>query len=328
MKGPEIRTPVREGREGLAKDAKEDRLNRGPGGLKISPNFIWSFSRLSRNFRVLRVRESIFRAALLAALCLAASPGHGHDSWLSRARGAAPPGQLVLELATGNRYPVQEFSQTPASVARSGCSDGAVRTPLRPLSVQPQWLELASPVPDTGVPISCWVELAAAEIEIDPARVDVYFAEIKASPAIRQAWAEMRSRAIPWRETYRKFARIELALSGAAPPERLATARRPAGLDLEIVLLGTQPVSVGQPLEFQVIRDGRPLAGFAVELVSERSALGIWGQTDGEGKLRHRLPFAGRWLLRGTDLRLSAQHPNTWESRFVTLAIEASPSGS
>jgi hypothetical protein len=326
MKGPEIRTPVREGR--LTKDAKEDRLNRSPGGLKISPNFISSFSRLSRNFRVLRVRESVFRAALFAALCLGASQGRSHDSWLSPGRGAWPPGQLMLELATGNRYPVQEFSQTPASVAQSGCSNGVVRTPLRPLTVQRQWLELGSSMPDTGESMSCWAELAPAEIEIEPARVDVYFAEIKASPANRQAWAEMRSRAIPWRETYRKFARIELASFATAPADRVAAARRPVGLDLEIVVLGTQSISVGQPLEFQVMRDGQPLAGFAVELVSERSALGVWARTDADGKLRHRLPFAGRWLLRGTDLRLSAQRPDTWESRFVTLAIEAGPAGS
>jgi uncharacterized GH25 family protein len=107
------------------------------------------------------------------------------------------------------------------------------------------------------------------------------------------------------------------------PGDRRAAARRPAGQDLEIVVLGDQPIAVGQPLEFQVLRDGRPLAGFPVELVSERSPLGIWRQTDADGKLRHSLPFAGRWLLRGTDLRLSAQRADTWESRFVTLAIEA-----
>jgi hypothetical protein len=87
--------------------------------------------------------------------------------------------------------------------------------------------------------------------------------------------------------------------------------------------LGDAPIAVGQLLEFQVLRDGRPLAGFAVELVSERSALGVWRETDGQGLLRHRLPFGGRWLLRGTDLRLSTERPGSWDSRFVTLAIEA-----
>jgi hypothetical protein len=230
----------------------------------------------------------------------------------------------MLELATGNRYPLQEFSQTPASVTQAQCTDGAATMRLRPLTVQPRWLDLSASVPGGGAPpLSCWLELAAAEIEIEPRRVEVYFAEIRTPAANREAWAAIKTRGLPWRETYRKFARIELAQAGDAPTARLAAARRPAGQDLEIVVLGDQPIAVGQPLEFQVLRDGRPLAGFPVELVSERSPLGIWRQTDADGKLRHSLPFAGRWLLRGTDLRLSAQRADTWESRFVTLAVEA-----
>jgi uncharacterized GH25 family protein len=92
---------------------------------------------------------------------------------------------------------------------------------------------------------------------------------------------------------------------------------------LEIVIAGEQPVAVGQPLAFQVLRDGTPLPGLAVELVSERNAFGVWRETDRDGMLRHRLPFAGRWLLRATDLRPAGPGATTWESRFVTLALEA-----
>jgi uncharacterized protein DUF4198 len=264
-----------------------------------------------------------WRAALFAALCLAAAQGRSHDSWLSPARASAPHGGLALELATGNRYPVQEFSQSPASLAQSGCADGAATLPLRPTRVHPQWLDLLAPAPRRSQLISCWVELGAVDIEIEPRLVEVYFAEIRTPAANRDAWAALQARGLPWRESYRKFARIELAPTGDGPPEGIAASRRPVGLDLEIVVLGEQAVAVGQPLEFQVLRDGVALAGFPVELVSERSPVGVWRETDSAGKLRHRLPFAGRWLLRGTDLRLSARHPDRWESRFVTLAIEA-----
>jgi hypothetical protein len=33
------------------------------------------------------------------------------------------------------------------------------------------------------------------------------------------------------------------------------------------------------------------------------------------------VPLAGHWLLRGTDLRLSDTVPDSWDSRFVTLAF-------
>ena len=269
------------------------------------------------------MKRVAWRAALFAALCLAAAQGRSHDSWLSPSRAAAPRGQVGLELATGNRYPLQEFSQTPEGVTQSACTEGGVTVPLRPARAQPQWLDLVAPAPQRFQLVSCWVELGAVEIVIEPRLVQVYFGEIRASAANRKAWAAMQARGLPWRETYRKFARIELAAAGDGPPMGVAASRRPVGLDLEIVVLGEQAIAVGQPLEFQVLRDGLPLAGFPVELVSEHSPLGIWRETDSAGKLRHRLPFAGRWLLRGTDLRVSARDPDRWESRFVTLAIEA-----
>jgi hypothetical protein len=171
-------------------------------------------------------------------------------------------------------------------------------------------------------PLSCWLELGAAEIELEPRIVQIYFADIHPPAATRQAWAALQSRQLPWRESYRKFARIELAALAQASPQERANARQPAGLDLEIVVLGDRPIAVGQPIAFQVLRGGKPLPGFSVELRSERSPLGIWRETDGDGVLRHQLPFGGRWLLRGTDLRLSAARPDTWESRFVTLTVE------
>jgi hypothetical protein len=267
------------------------------------------------------MERGAWRAGVLAVLCATGWQAQAHDSWLSPSRHDSPGGPAVLELSTGNRYPVQEFSQTPGSVVRSQCIDGKGQiTALRPLKVHPQWLDLGAGAGEPPL-LSCWVELGAAEIaDLEPGLVNVYFAEIRASAFHRDTWAALQARKLPWRESYRKFARIELA-SAATPAQRL-TARRPAGLGMEIIVLGDQPVATGQPISFQVLRDGKPLAQFPVELVSERSPLGIWRQTDAQGMLQHTLPFAGRWLLRGTDLRLSAERPDTWESRFVTLALE------
>lgn len=256
---------------------------------------------------------------LFAVLCLTAGTARAHDTWFSPGRESA------LELATGNRYPVQEIGPPAASLARTGCIDSAGRRmPLRPVRAHPPRLDLA-PEGDGAAPsaLSCWAELHAAEIELAPGLVPVYLQEIRAPSATRAAWAQLQQRGLPWRERYRKFARIELAGDSPVTPQRRAAARRPAGMALEIVILGDQPVVTGQPLVFQVLRDGKPLAGLAVELVSERSAFGVWRETDGDGLLRHRLPFAGRWLLRATDLRPADGRAAAWESRFVTLAMEA-----
>lgn len=266
--------------------------------------------------------SSALLAAACAALCLAQGTAQAHDSWLSPGR----DGQL-LELATGNRYPLQEFGPVGGSVAQAGCSDGMSQGfALRAVQEHARRLDMAPDVDDGATPqspMTCWAELRAADIELAPRLVQVYLAEIRAPSATRAVWAGLQQRGVPWRESYRKFARIELASDSRLPADRLGAARRPVGMALEIVVLGREPIAVGEPIAFQVLRDGRPLAGFPVELVSERNPLGVWRETDSQGVLRHRLPFGGRWLLRGTDLRPSATISDRWESRFVTLALEA-----
>jgi hypothetical protein len=265
-----------------------------------------------------------WRIAALAVLCAAGS-AQAHDSWLAPSRDDSPPGPAVLELATGTRYPKQQFGQSTASVARSGCIGGDGRAlALTPLREHEQWLDLAvTAAQGRGLPLACWAELGAVEIELEPKVVDVYFKEIRPPAAVRAAWAALQARQLPWRERYRKFARIELAADAATPAPSLVAARQPLGLGLEIVVLGSEPIAVGRPIAFQVLRDGKPLPGLAVELVSERNPLGIWREADARGQLRHTLPFGGRWLLRGTQLRPAARDLESWESRFVTLAIEA-----
>jgi hypothetical protein len=82
---------------------------------------------------------------------------------------------------------------------------------------------------------------------------------------------------------------------------------------------------VGDRLAFQVLRDGQPLADFAVELRSATVRFGQWGRTDADGRVEFKPPLPGRWLLRGVDLRVSATDPDAWDSRFVTLAFEVLP---
>jgi hypothetical protein len=269
------------------------------------------------------MRHPVSRIAALAVLCAAWS-AHAHDSWLAPSRDDSPPGQAVLELATGTRYPVQQFGQSFGSVARSGCiGGGGGALALTPLHEHENWLDLATSVEGQSGPLACWVELGAVDTVLEPKIVDVYFKDIRPPAAVQEGWAALQARKLPWRESYRKFARIELPGAAGTSARSLAAARQPLGLGLEIVVMGAGPIAVGQPLSFQVLRDGKALPGLSVELVSERNAFGVWRQSDANGQLRHSLPFSGRWLLRATELRPSIHTPDAWESRFVTLAVEA-----
>jgi hypothetical protein len=73
---------------------------------------------------------------------------------------------------------------------------------------------------------------------------------------------------------------------------------------------------------FQVLRDGKPMPNLPVELINERSPIGLWNRTDAEGRITAKLPLPGRWVLRGVDLRLSRADATQWESWFITYAFE------
>ncbi len=237
------------------------------------------------------------KTLLAALLALAAATAGAHDTWFE----PEPEGRLVL--GTGNQFPKRESSIDPQYLARSGCLGPEGPAPL-----------VAGEVGETGLAFaagaaSCWVQLTPFEITLAPDKIDLYLREVRPPPALLALWAERRARGLPWRERYTKHARV--LLPGAGP-----AAAQPSGMGLDVL------VESEAPYRFQVLRDGRPFAGFAVELRHEDSPFGLWRRTDDQGRLSFTPPLPGRWLLRGVDLQPAPG--DTWESRFVTLAFQAS----
>lgn len=253
--------------------------------------------------------------SLLAALCGAAlcAVASAHDTWFAPLP-APSPNETLLALGTGNRFPVFETAVDRQFVARRGCrggdgDDGAAPAlePLRYTDTATVW-RVASAELTT---LSCWLQLEPFEIELPADKVAIYFKEIRPPEAVIAAWANLRARGLPFVERYTKSARFDG--SRAVP--------RPADTAMDVLRETPRPQAGGEAV-FQVLRDGQPLADFNVELVNERSPLGLWHRTDADGRFRARLPLPGRWLLRGTDLRLAPSDPTRWQSQFVTYAFE------
>ncbi len=283
------------------------------------------------------------RRALAASLCaVAAAAASAHDTWFTPLP-PTPRGQLALGLGTGTAFPAYEVAVAPVQLADSGCSGEGVRErPLREgvelsLDGLRQWFARGAGA--TGAPpvlalrtgrpvspaasVSCWARLVPIDIAIDDPTVDVYLDEVQALPAVRQRWAALKARGVRWQETYVKHARIELDGEGDTSP--MATAALPGlGLDLRLEA-ARRPLRAGDSVRFQLLRDGQPLAGQPLQLVGDALPAGLWRVTDGEGRLEMRLPVAGRWLLRGTEIRPAADGSERWDSRFVTLAFEVRP---
>lgn len=254
------------------------------------------------------------RGAGLLVACALAGPAGAHDSWLAPAPGQAG----TLAFSTGDRYPAAESAPSAESLAGAACVDGAGREhPLRAADATDEALHLRVRSP---APLACWAALRSREATLTAKLVKIYLNDIQSPETVRAAWAEQRARGVPWVESYRKFARIEWGTAKASP-QALRALRQPAGLPLEIVVQGDAPLRAGELAQFQVLSDGEPVAGLAVELVSERNKLGVWSRSDSEGRVQHRLPFAGAWLLRGVWLEPEGDR---WRSRFVTLSFQAS----
>jgi|CXWL01.1.fsa_nt_gi hypothetical protein len=260
----------------------------------------------------MKLRRTVM-ATGLACIGLAV---HAHDTWFEPL--PAAPGEWLLALGTGNRFPHHESGIAAEYLVRQGCRGAAGDLALTALRNEAVSLVLRA----AAGARTCWAQAGPFEIELPPAKVALYLREINAPAAVHAAWAEMQRRGAPWRERYVKHARIERAATSAGT----TAGDDPAAMAMDMWLEGNgAAIRPGDPLHFRVLRGGRPVAGLALELRGAASALGIWRRTDHAGRVQLPAPPAGRWLLRGTDVRLSATEADLWESGFVTLAFEVLP---
>lgn len=260
------------------------------------------------------LREVVALSIGLAACAAVRS----HDTWFAPLGAPSASGRL-LALGTGNRYPVQEFPVGHEQLVRRGCA-GAQGAAGSLSAVQPSASALllrAAPPPGAPARLSCWAQLIAFDVELEPALVERYLDEIHAEPDVRARWAAQRARGARWRERYVKHARIELAGAGQAP----ADAASPMAWDLRLDAT-PGPLKVGAERSFTLRHQGRPFPGQWLELVDARGRSGGWARTDAQGSVRFTLPAPGRWLLRGTALAPDGADPERWRSDFVTLAFE------
>ncbi|MBA2964467.1 MULTISPECIES: DUF4198 domain-containing protein [Ramlibacter] len=258
---------------------------------------------------------------LVSALCALSAqwPVHAHDSWLTRPAVEQDTRLLRLDLSTGSRFPLRETRPSAATIAQAGCrSPARSRADLLPRQEHADHLELGARI-DVSSGAACWAELKPQQVELSPELVATYLADIRAPDDVRAMWQQQLARGIGWRESYRKFARIDVPASAASPVA--ASLRQSQGLAMEIVPLGSESIRAGQPFSYLLLWDGTPLANQWLEFVSERHPLGVWRQTDGDGQVRQALPYAGRWLLRATRLEAPQHDTDLWSSRFATLLV-------
>ena len=254
---------------------------------------------------------------LLLALALTTS-ALAHDTWLIPDQfNLAPKSTVTLDMTSGMEFPKLDVGPKPERVESATCRLAGKTFDITNKAATPHSLQFKAELADAGV-ATFWVKLPPRSIELKPEEVKEYLDEVDAPEALRKQWAEMKEQR--WRESYSKhqktFARVGDPTSDRSWAE-------PVGTFLEIVPeKDPTMLKAGDDFPVRVLKEGKPFAGFSLNAVSAGQPKGETRKTDSDGRVTFRVGIAGRWLLRGTDIRKSKQPETDWESDFATLTFE------
>jgi Domain of unknown function (DUF4198) len=272
-----------------------------------------------------RATPAARRAGLAAAVLLAPALALAHNTWM-RPLPSTDAGHRVLTLLTGDHYPNSDQGVVPELLVETACQAGNVlERPLRPLPPPtpeaPPRLRTGRPLPG-GAALHCWARLKPLDITLADEKVQVYLDDIRAGEATRAAWAARRARGVGFQEVYAKQARLLMpGEGGAMPPAGTVFAQ---GLDLRFGDAAWP--RAGDRVRFQVLRDGKPVAGQPIEIQHDGTPARGWQVSDEGGWVSFPVPLPGLWMLRGTVLQTPQLQPaggeGPWQSSFLTLVFE------
>lgn len=259
------------------------------------------------------------KLSILSAIALATflTSARAHDTWLIPDHfEVAPKATVTLDLTSGMAFPAPDVGPKRERVEAARCRLAGHTTELTDISAGPKSLVFKLQPAETGI-AAIWVKLPPKSIELKPAEVKEYLDEIDAPASLRKQWAEMTPQR--WREVYTKHPKTFVRVG--EPPADGSWAE-PVGMALEIVP-EKDPTALreGDELPVQVLKNGAPYPGFSLNAVAEGETKGETRKTDSTGRIVFTLNKAGRWLLRGTDVRKSTRSDIDWESDFATLTL-------
>lgn len=249
-------------------------------------------------------------------------PAAAHDTWLQPRRVSVSPGAIAqIDLTSGDKFATFDAAIKSDRIETARYRLNAKTVDIRPGSPEKKSLELRAPLSDPGI-ATIWLSLAPRSIELSRKEVQHYLDEIDAPALLTQAWYAGKG-SKPWREIYSKHAKTFVAVGR---PGRTKTDRswsEPVGMPLEIVPeKDPTALRAGDEFPVRVLRNGAPLADFSLGIVREGRTNRTFKKTDAAGRAVFKVARAGKWLLRGTELRSSNKPSTDWESDFTTLSFE------
>lgn len=264
-----------------------------------------------------------WRALLIALVpAVIAWPAVAHDTWLQPRRSSVLPGTIAqLDLSSGDKFPALDYAIKQDRIGVSRARLNGKTFDIARGAPEKKSLELRVALSDPGI-ATLWLSLVPHAVELKPPQVKHYLDEIDAPDAVRQQWGSQKG-SKQWREAYTKHAKTFVRVGRGVAGANDRSWAQPVGIALEIVPeKDPTALRAGDDFPVRVLKNGSPLAGFSLGIVRGGSTQREFKKTDAGGRAVFKLTRAGKWLLRGTELRRSNNPAADWESDFTTLTFE------
>ncbi len=265
------------------------------------------------------IGKNVFIISVLISFpALLATPARAHDTWLLPGRfEVAPKTSVTLDLTSGMAFPALDVGPKRERIEAARCRLAGHTLDINDISAGPKSRVFKTELPEPGI-ATLWVKLPAKSIELKPEQVEEYLAEINPPQSVSTQWATMEPKR--WRELYTKHPKTFVRVGDATGDSSWA---EPVGMALEIVP-EKDPTLLreGDELPVRIFKNGAPFPDFSLNAVVGGEAKGEMRKTDSAGRVVFRFDRAGKWLLRGTDVRKSTRTDADWESDFATLTLD------
>ncbi len=242
-----------------------------------------------------------------------------HDTWLQPATFQVATDQRVtFDITSGGNYPVLDSAIAPDRIDAAQVRLAGTSRTLAPTGRTEHSLQFSEKFDVDGV-ATAWVTLLPRPIDLNARTVALYLDEIHASKEVRATWARWK-RPEAWKEIYTKHAKTCLAV-GDAPTD--LSWSEPVGQRLEIVPV-TDPCKTraGQSASFQLLYEGKPLAGASLGLRGAGEKQAQFQTTGADGRAKFPIGKAGKIMVFSVRLEFR-EDQGIWVSDFCTLTLEA-----
>ena len=265
--------------------------------------------------------KSLQFAAVAGACLLAATSAFAHDTWIiSDQMRVAPKSTVTLDLTSAVEFPKLEIGPKPENVPNASARLAGRTFDISEKSPAPHSLQFKTALAEPGV-ATIWIKLPSRQVDLKPEQVKMFNDEVNAPAELQKEYDDMPEPK-RWRGTSTKHPKTFVRVGD---PKNDMSWKEPVGLFLEIIPeKDPTALRIGDEFPVRVMRDGAPLAGFALQAVTAGDKEGEAQKTDAAGRATFKLNKAGRWMVKGVESRKSTQPDLNFEAKSTTLTVEVS----